>query len=184
VVVCYLAHCLLNANAKVDEGARSEGVSLPVLSLLRERGATIRQMPCPELAFGGTRRFWAVREQYDTPAYRAHCRRLAEPVAAQVRADLAAGNRVVIVGIDGSPSMGVELTAADATWGGRPDKPRDDEYPVTPGPGLFMETLLRLLGDDLARVRAVGIGQDLFDYDEARELAKLGALVEGGRGAR
>ena len=38
-------------------------------------------MPCPELAFAGTRRFWAVREQYDTPVYRAHCRRLAEPVA-------------------------------------------------------------------------------------------------------
>jgi predicted secreted protein len=186
VVVCYLAHCLLNANAKVDEGARCQGVSMPVLSLLRAHGATIRQMPCPELAFGGTRRFWAVREQYDTPAYRAHCRRLAEPVAAQVRADLAAGDRVVIIGIDGSPSMGVELTAADAGWGGRPDKPRDEDYPVTPGAGLFTETLLGLLGDDLTAVRAVGIGQDLFDYDEDRELAKLGVIVtrEGGPGAR
>ena len=38
----------------------------PVVGMLRERGAAIRQMPCPELAFGGTRRFWAVREQYDT----------------------------------------------------------------------------------------------------------------------
>jgi predicted secreted protein len=179
VVVCYLAHCLLNANAKVDEGARCAGVSMPVLSLLREHGATIRQMPCPELAFGGTRRFWAVREQYDTPAYRAHCRRLAEPVAAQMRADLAAGARVVIIGIDGSPSMGVELTAADASWGGRPDKPRDEDYPVTPGAGLFTETLLGLLGDDLEGVRAVGIGQDLFDYDEERELAKLGGVVGG-----
>jgi predicted secreted protein len=186
VVVCYLAHCLLNANAKVDEGARCTGVSMPVLSLLRAHGAAIRQMPCPELAFGGTRRFWAVREQYDTPAYRAHCRRLAEPVAAQVRADLAAGDRVVVIGIDGSPSMGVELTAADAGWGGRPDKPRDEDYPVTPGAGLFTETLLGLLGDDVTAVRAVGIGQDLFDYDEERELAKLGAIVtgEGRPGAR
>jgi predicted secreted protein len=183
VVVCYLAHCLLNANAKVDEGARCAGVSTPVLALLRERGATIRQMPCPELAFGGTRRFWAVRDQYDTPAYRAHCRRLAEPVAAQVRADLAAGNRVVVIGIDGSPSMGVELTAADDSWGGRPDKPRDEDYPVTPGAGLFTETLLGLLGDDVAAVRAVGIGQDLFDYDEERELAKLGAILSGGEGS-
>jgi predicted secreted protein len=181
VVVCYLAHCLLNANAKVDEGARCAGVSMPVLSLLRERGATIRQMPCPELAFGGTRRFWAVREQYDTPAYRAHCRRLAEPVAAQVRADLATGARVVIIGIDGSPSMGVELTAADRSWGGRPDKPRDADYPVTPGAGLFTESLLRLLGDDVGGVRAVGIGQDLFDYDEECELAKLGGILGGER---
>ena len=178
--VCYLAHCLLNANAKVDEGARCAGVSAPVVGLLREHGATIRQMPCPELAFGGTRRFWAVREQYDTPAFRGHCRALAEPVAEQIRADLAAGARVVIIGIDGSPSMGVELTAASEEWGGRPDKPRDEDYPVTPGPGLFTETLLDLLGDDVARARLVGIGQDLFDYDEPRELARLGAVIEGG----
>jgi predicted secreted protein len=171
--VCYVAHCLMNANAKVDEGARCAGVYSPVLALLRDHDCTIRQMPCPELAFGGTRRFWAVREQYDTPVFRAHCRRLASPVATQIRADLAAGARVLVIGIDGSPSMGVELTAASAEWGGRPDKPRDEDYPVTPGPGLFTETLLGLLGDERPRVRSVGIGQDLFDYDEARELAKL-----------
>ena len=179
--VCYLAHCLLNANAKVDEGARCAGVSTPVLGLLREHGATIRQMPCPELAFGGTRRFWAVREQYDTPAFRAHCRTLAEPVAEQIRADLGAGARVVIIGIDGSPSMGVELTASAGDWGGRRDKPRDEDYPVTPGPGLFTETLLDLLGDDVAQARVVGIGQDLFDYDEPAELAKLAAASGGHR---
>jgi predicted secreted protein len=183
--VCYLAHCLLNANAKVDEGARAAGVSIPVVSLLRDRGCTLRQMPCPELGFGGTRRFWAVREQYDTPAYRAHCRRLAAPVALQIRADLAAGERVIVVGIDGSPSMGVELTAASDDWGGRPDKPRDEDYPVTPGRGIFIETLLDLIGDGSGRARVVGIGQDLFDYDEQRELAKLGAeLPRGGGRAR
>jgi predicted secreted protein len=176
--VCYLAHCLLNANAKVDEGARCAGVSAPVVELLREHGVTIRQMPCPELAFAGTRRFWAVREQYDTPAFRDHCSKLATPVAEQIRADLAAGARVVVIGIDGSPSMGVELTASAGDWGGRPDKPRDADYPVTPGPGLFTETLLDLLGDDVARAWVVGIGQDLFDYDEPAELAKLAAAVE------
>ena len=87
-------------------------------------------------------------------------------LVAQIRADLAAGARVVIIGIDGSPSMGVELTASAGDWGGRPDKPRDEDYPVTPGPGLFTETLLGLLGDEVARARVVGIGQDLFDYDE------------------
>ena len=175
--VCYLAHCLLNANAKVDEGARCQGVSTPILALLRDHGCTIRQMPCPELAFGGTRRFWAVREQYDTPAYRAHCRRLAEPVAAQIRADLASGARVIVIGIDGSPSMGVELTAASDEWGGRPDKPLDEDYPVALGAGLFIETLLDLLSGVVLDVRAVGLGQDLFDYDEAAELAKLDAML-------
>ena len=179
MTVCYLAHCLLNANAKVDEGARCAGVFSPVVDVLREHGCTIRQMPCPELAFAGTRRFWAVREQYDTPAFRAHCERLAGPVAAQIRIDLAAGSRVLIVGIDGSPSMGVEVTAASDEWGGRPDKPRDEDYPVTLGSGLFTETLLRLLADVGPRVRVVGIGQDLFDYDEPAEMAKLRRAVAG-----
>ncbi|MDX6591074.1 MAG: hypothetical protein QOJ13_270 [Gaiellales bacterium] len=182
--VCYLAHCLLNANAKVDEGARSAGVSVPVVSLLRERGCTLRQMPCPELAFGGLRRFWAVREQYDTRAYRAHCLKLADPLAAQIRADLAAGDRVIIIGIDGSPSMGVELTASSDEWGGRPDKPRDEDYPVTPGPGIFIEMLVGLLDLERPHVRIVGIGQDLFDYDERRELAKLGQELPPAPGAK
>ena len=117
-----------------------------------------------------------MREQYDTVAFRSHCRRLAEPVAAQIEADLATGSRVVIVGIDGSPSMGVELTASSDEWGGRPDKPRDEDYPVTPGAGIFTETLLELLGDR-TRARVVGIGQDLLDYDERRELAKLSDAV-------
>ena len=174
--VAYLAHCLLNANSKVGDGARCAGVYSPVVGVLREQGATIRQMPCPELAFAGTRRFWAVREQYDTRAFRAHCERLAAPVADAIRADLAAGARVVIVGIDGSPSMGVEVTASGDEWGGRPDKPNDEDYPVTPGAGLFTETLLGLLGEG-TRARIVGIGQDMYDYDEQGEMAKLATVV-------
>jgi predicted secreted protein len=179
--VCYVAHCLLNANAKVEEGARCAGIYSPVIDLLRQHRCVIRQMPCPELAFAGTHRFWAVREQYDTPAFRAHCRRLASPVAAQIRADLQRARRVVIVGIDGSPSMGVELTASSDDWGGRPDNPRDEDYPVVAGMGIFTETLLELLGDDLAAIRPIGIGQDLLDYDEQAELEKLSlALAPSG----
>ena len=49
-----------------------------------ERGWRIEQMPCPELAFTGLNRFWAVREQYDTTAFRRHCRRLAAAVAGAI----------------------------------------------------------------------------------------------------
>src|SRR5262245_7688930 len=180
--VCYLAHCLLNANAKVDEGARCAGVYSPVVDVLRRHGCIIRQMPCPELGFAGTRRFWAVREQYDTPAFRAHCQRLAAPVAAQIRADLKRHARVVIVGIDGSPSMGVQLTASSREWGGRPDKPRDEDYPVVPGAGIFTETLLGLLTDEVSEVRIVGLGQDLLDYDEEADIGQLDRVVSPGGG--
>ena len=48
---------------------------------------------------------------------------------------------------------------------------------MTPGPGLFTETLLALLAEVGPRVRVVGIGQDLFDYDEAAELVKVGRAL-------
>src|SRR5690606_16196397 len=105
----YVAHCLLNANATVDEWAPCAGVHPGLLGLLREKGYTIRQMPCPALAFAGLIRFWQLRQQYDAPAYRGHCDALAEPVAALIAQDLMAdaGAEVVLVGVDGSPTMGV-----------------------------------------------------------------------------
>jgi predicted secreted protein len=174
----YLAHCLLNANAKVGEGALCAGIFSPLVTRLRRNGWTIRQMPCPELAFAGLRRFWAVREQYDTPGYRAHCARIARTVAAQLESDLRGGGEALIVGIDGSPSMGVHLTASAGTWGGRPAVTPSEQYPVVPGAGLFIEHLLAELDvRGLRGVRAVGIAQDAPDYDESRELTRLDEIL-------
>jgi predicted secreted protein len=75
--VAFVAHCLLNQNSKVGDGAHCAGVYSPVIDALRDKGWRIEQMPCPELAFTGLNRFWAVREQLDTAAYRRHCERLA-----------------------------------------------------------------------------------------------------------
>lgn len=174
----YVAHCLLNANAKVGDGALCAGVFSPLIQRLRAGGWTLRQMPCPELAFAGLHRFWAVREQYDTPAYRAHCTRLARVVASQVENDLRDGGEVVIVGVDGSPSMGVHLTASSREWGGRPELAADADYPVVTGAGLFLERLLaELASRGLAGVRSVGIAQDAPEYDEARELERFGEFL-------
>jgi predicted secreted protein len=176
----YIAHCLLNANAKVADGALCAGVYTPLVERLRADRWTIRQLPCPELAFAGLRRFWAVREQYDTPAYRAHCDRLAGAVADQVAADLAGGGEAVLVGVDGSPSMGVHVTASDPTWGGQPSRTDDAVYPVVPGAGLFTEALVKELARrGLGPVRVLGLAQDAPDYDEARDLARLDALLAG-----
>jgi predicted secreted protein len=178
--VAFVAHCLLNQNSKVGDGAHCAGVHSPVIDALRAKGWRIEQMPCPELAFTGLNRFWAVKEQLDTPAYRQHCRRLAGVVADMMSVHAQQGEDIVIVGVDGSPSMGVELTAASDEWGGRPDKPRDEDYPVTAGAGIFTETLLQLVGERVD-VTVVGIGHDLLDYDEARELAKVrGAVGDAG----
>ena len=171
----YVAHCLLNVNSKVGDGALCAGVYSPLVDRLRADGWTLRQLPCPELAFGGLNRFWAVREQYDTHAYRAHCARLARAVAGAMEADLAGGGEAVVIGIDGSPSMGVHLTASDAGWGGRPDVPAADQYPVVPGSGLFTEALLAELARRGVTARAVGLAQDVPGHDEAVALRRVEA---------
>src|SRR6266704_3624602 len=79
--VAFVAHCMLNQNSKVGDGAHCAGIYSPVVDVLREKGWRIEQMPCPELAFAGLNRFWAVREQYDTAAFRRHCARIATAVA-------------------------------------------------------------------------------------------------------
>src|SRR5690348_18089803 len=115
--VAFVAHCLLNQHSKCSGGARCPGVYSPLVGALRERGWQIQQMPCPELAFTGLNRFWAVREQLDTSAYRRHCRRLAKGVAGTIEVHVRAGDDVVLVGLEGSPSMGVHVTSSDPERG-------------------------------------------------------------------
>ena len=116
--VAFVAHCLLNQNSKVGDGAHCAGVYSPVIDVLRDEGWRIEQMPCPELAFTGLNRFWAVKEQLDTAAYR---RALRAARRGRRRGDQRArqqGEDVVLVGVEGSPSMGVTITSSDphARW--------------------------------------------------------------------
>jgi len=180
--VAFIAHCLLNQNAKVEGGALRAGMWEPVIDLLREHGYTIRQMPCPELAFGGARRFWGVREQFDTPVYRRHCRRLAKLVAAVMARHVAADDDVVLVGIDSSPTMGVEFTCSSPTWGGEPNIGEDDSALIRDS-GIFIRELEAELRErGLPMPRRTGIRHWFPDYDPEEERRRLVALLqpEGG----
>jgi predicted secreted protein len=170
----YVAHCLLNQNSKVDEFAVCAGAYTPLVDALRERGYVLRQLPCPELAFGGFTRFWNVREQYDTTGFRRHAQRLADPIVAAIEHDLRDGGEVLIVGVDGSPTMGVALSPSGADWGGRPDKSGDYDCELVDGPGVFVGVLLATLeARGVTGISARGFGTDLPDFDAGRALAEL-----------
>jgi predicted secreted protein len=165
--VALIAHCLLNQNAKVCEGARYRGLVNPVVEALLRRGYRLQQLPCPELAFAGARRWWAVYEQYDTPAYRAHCRRLAQAIAPLIEQYLRRGDEVILIGLDGSPSTGVRFTSSKPDWGGRPNRPEDD-WDIVPRRGVWIEELeAELARRGLPPLPATGWALDMGRFDEA-----------------
>ncbi len=176
--VAFVAHCLLNQNAKVAGGARCPGVYSPLVEELRAHGWQLAQMPCPELTFTGLNRFWAVREQYDTLGYRRHCQGIAGAVAGAVIAHLERGDEVVVIGLEGSPSMGVRVTSSDPERGGRPAWP-DGAPELTGGRGILIEELLAALAErGVPEPRATGITHVLPDHQPEAERSELAAFLE------
>ena len=178
--VAFVAHCLLNQNSKTIGGAHCPGIYSPLVEALRKNDWRIEQMPCPELAFTGLNRFWAVREQYDTAAFRRHCRRLASAVAAAIEVHVKAGRDVVLVGIEGSPSMGVCITSSDPKRAGRPEWPAGSDE-LAPGEGIYIEELRAELATrgitDPRAVRMIGITSQLPDHDNRTERISLEAFL-------
>ena len=175
--VAFVAHCLLNQNSKTDGGARCPGIYSPLVDELRAAGWRIEQMPCPELAFTGLNRFWAVKEQLDTSAYRRHCRRLVAGVAGAIAVHVQRGDDVILVGIEGSPSMGVHVTSSDPARGGRPEW-ADGTDELGPGSGIFIEELTAALAElGVETPRAMGISHQLPDHDGRVERARLQTLM-------
>lgn len=168
--VAFVAHCLVNQNAKVQEFARSRGAVPGVVDRLRSNGYRIQQLPCPEMAFAGVDRWWQGRELYDKANYRRHCRILAMNMAAPIAEFYRRGYEVVVVGLDGSPSSGVRYTGQAKNWGGRPQFD-DGDYEVVAGMGVWMEELKSVLEScDIPWPRASGMLLDTTDWDESRDL--------------
>lgn len=181
--VALLANCLLNQNAKCGGGARFPGIVSPVVEALRARGYQMLQLPCPELAFAGTQRWWAVYEQYDTPVYRAHCRRLAQAIAPLIERHLRAGDDLILIGLDGSPSTGVRFTSSKRDWGGRPDRPEDD-WDIIPRRGVWIEELeAELTRRGLPPVPATGWALDMGRFDEAGSRRDLEEFLDSREGS-
>lgn len=170
--VAFVAHCLVNQNAKVQEFARSPGVVPGVVERLRKHGYRIQQLPCPEMAFAGVNRWWQGRELYDKANYRRHCRVLANNMASPIAEFYRRGFEVVVIGLDGSPSSGVRYTGKAKDWGGRPHFV-DGDYEVVEGMGVWMEELkIGLEAQQIPWPRASGMLLDTTDWDEASDLPR------------
>lgn len=131
--VLVISHCLLNPLVRV------KGVK-PVQPI-DAQGANVIQLPCPEAVFFGMNRREITKDQLDHPAYRRFCREIFTHFA-DLLEDLAANSvKIKILGVPKSPSCGVDITSI----GGEPGKVKEFHHRHAPGPGVFMEGIIKEL---------------------------------------
>lgn len=171
--VALVAHCLLNQNAKVNGFAFFPAMVSEVIDVLKKHDYGILQLPCPETIYAGTRRWWFVRNQYDNPGFINLARQILKPIVDQVKEYQNNGFKVVLIGLDGSPSCGVRWSGSNEGWGGKPEIPPGD-YPVIQDKGIFMRTLMEMVNEEnLPELPYIGAGFDMPNFsveDVVKEL--------------
>lgn len=156
----FVSHCLLNANAKVCGLAKYPAMVTDLVAFLAQHDFGIIQLPCPELLHLGPKRWWQVRSQYDTPSYRSLCQRLAfETVELAIQYHSAGYKIAGLLGVEGSPSCGVEEVYDSPQWGGRPAEVDLSDCRMA-GTGIFIEVLMHTFEQHSMDIPFVGIPSD------------------------
>lgn len=120
-----ISHCFLNPAVRLKDLK-----PLPALDL----SGNIIQLPCPEAAYSGLKRWETTREQLDIPNYRRFCRNIFQPMADTLQVLYRAGYKIRLIGVKGSPSCGV-MTTSVGFEGGRL---REMDHSHIQGRGIFL----------------------------------------------
>ena len=189
--IAIVANCLLNQNAKVAELADYPAQVPGLTELLCRYDFGIEQLPCPETYTVGVRRFWQVKPQYQTRGISRDYDFLAEVFLDRIEDYLRNGFTVVLIGVDGSPSCGINITDSDDhnLWLGRPCLTEEqcgageDAEIFREGQGAFIDKLdecLRRRGLD--PVPSFGLSLDIqgrsLDFSGLEEFLQRHAAAE------
>lgn len=167
--ILFVAHCVLNTASKVvmyneAEMAAEEALRQRFVQKAIMDGVQIIQLPCPELLLYGSRRWGHVSDQFDTPYFRMECRRMLGDALLQLKEYRANGTRfsiLGIVGIDGSPSCGVDYTCR-GDWGGNLGDRTDlkeviESARLVRGSGIMIDELKKILCEEEIELPLVGL---------------------------
>ena len=158
--VLLVSHCILNTASKVvlynqEEIDAEEDLRIKFLDKALKNGIQIIQLPCPEFTLYGAKRWGHVSEQFDNIFFRNHCRKILKPIIDQLKEYLANEQFfevIGIVGIDGSPSCGVDYTCTGDWYGSfecRTNlKETLDTAGLKKGPGILMDVLKEMLKEE------------------------------------
>ena len=165
--IVFVSHCILNTASKVvlynqEEIDAEENLRLQFLRKALDYGVQIIQLPCPEFTLYGAKRWGHVSDQFDNPFFRKHCREILGPVIDQLQEYLNNDDRfevLGVVGIDGSPSCGVDYTCCGRCLGafdGREDLEETlQSVHLNQGKGVFMDVFSEMLKENGLEDRVV-----------------------------
>ncbi|MDX9917618.1 MAG: hypothetical protein RBT15_06315 [Gudongella sp.] len=150
--IILVSHCILNANSKVEGLSQYQGIIKELVDLIDEKKLGVMQLPCPEMIVYGIKRWGHVKEQFDTLFYRENCREMLKPIVWQLKSYIDTGYEIVgVIGIDGSPSCGVNFTCS-GDWEGDSSSKDDLDHKIKDlkeieAPGVFMEEFQKYLSE-------------------------------------
>lgn len=176
--LCLVSHCILNCYSKLEGSSYCKGPLNEVIYPLIEKGYGIIQLPCPEISYFGMRRWGHAKEQFDNPFFRKYCRSIIEPLILQIQEYINNGYTLsYVIGINGSPSCGIDLTCTSKVWRGEISKWRDidsikNSLSYEQAPGVFMEELMRILKESNINTNYIGIYEGKIQEYDFTEILK------------
>jgi len=162
--VIFVAHCILNQNARMVDVADFPAMHDQLLDYLQKAQLGVIQMACPETYCLGLGRF-DVRVGLEHPAGMERLQRLIDDMIFTIKEYLFQGMAVVgIIGKEGSPSCGVNQTWYNDTGHGE-------------GQGVFIRELKEKLKYHKLNIPVIGVAD--FEQNKAIEWVenKLSQLV-------
>jgi predicted secreted protein len=158
--IAIVAHCILNQNSRVLGLAERSSMITEIVEFLLRKKIGILQMPCPELTYAGVSRQPQTKDQYNTLMFRSHCRKIANEIADQIQDYKKSGITTEIgIGVDGSPSCGVNETSKGSTCENMSKNERVN------GSGILIEQLRFALKEKKIPIPFYGIRYERLSED-------------------
>lgn len=155
--IVFVSHCILNIASKVvmydkEEMDAEQALRKEFMHKAIDNDIQLIQLPCPEYTLYGARRWGHVSNQFDNVFFRKHCRNILEPIIDQLIEYLQNDDMFEVlgfVGIDGSPSCGVDYTCCGnwyGSFGSREDLEETlKDCSMVKKPGVLMAVLKEML---------------------------------------
>lgn len=176
--VLFVAHCVLNTASKVvmdenEDMQKEAALRKRLLKMAVEKDIQFIQLPCPEFTLYGSKRWGHVSDQFDNGFFRKHCKSLLELPLMEMEEYLANPDRFGVlgfVGIEGSPSCGVNLTCT-GPWGSSKSTGQEwaeivDQCRMVNKPGVLIQVLIEELNKRGIDIPIYGLnGRDLEEIE-------------------